>query len=109
MRAVIGNAGTGGVGGVGGNAFGGSVFVGASDHAMAIHCTFINSQANGGGSGTGGTGGTAGASGTSGQGIGGAIYNGGLDTIKLIHDVFTMDTATTSNVDVFGPEKGLKV
>jgi hypothetical protein len=84
---------------------------------MANHCSFANNQANGSAGSTGGTGGSTGTSGTgggtgttgsAGQGIGGAIYNSGVDAIKLVHDLFSLDSATTSDTDVFGPEKGLK-
>jgi hypothetical protein len=109
-------SGTGGAGGTGGNAFGSAVFLGGSDHAMANHCSFANNQANGSAGSAGGAGGSAGASGTTGgtgatgnagQGVGGAIYNSGVDAIKLVHDLFSQDSASTSDPDVFGPEKGL--
>jgi hypothetical protein len=111
------NAGTGGVGGTGGNAFGGAVFIAGSDHAMANHCSFANNQANGSAGSAGGTGGSAGSAGTAGgtgttgsagQGIAGAIYNSGVDAIKLVHDLFSQDSASTSDPDVFGPEDGFK-
>jgi hypothetical protein len=85
---------------------------------MANHCTFANNQANGSAGSAGGTGGNGGSSGTgggtgtaggAGQGVGGAIYNGGVEAIKLVHDVFSQDSASTSDPDVFGPEDGLKV
>jgi hypothetical protein len=40
------------------------------------------------------------------MGIGGAIYNNGTVGIDVNHDTFANNTASTSDPDVFGPEKG---
>ncbi len=111
---------------MGGDGLGGALFT-SSPIAMANHAKFTGNQANGGTGGAGGPGGiagtagaggsgisgtpgaggsadagVAGTSGSAGAGIGGAIYVNGNESIKLVHNTFNSNSASTSNPDVFG-------